>query len=73
MGDGCAFDENQTFMVKPVVQVMGLPLIKYCLEGITKDLLIFLAPNIIFIGQLEKDIGLHSCVAQCLSSADQVQ
>ena len=35
------------------------------LEGIIKHLLVFLAPNIICIGQLEKDI------AQYLSSADQ--
>ena len=37
---------------------MGLRFLKDCLEAI-KNLLVFLAPNIIFIGQLEKDIGLH--------------
>ena len=47
MSDRCAFDGKQTFTGKTVVQVMGL--LKYCLEGIIKDLLVFLAPNIIVI------------------------
>ena len=49
---------------------MGLPLLEDCLEGIIKHLLVFLAPNIIFIGQLEKDIRLCLRVAQYLSLAD---
>ena len=44
---------------------------KGCLEGIIKHLLVFLAPNIIFTGQLKKDIGLRFRVAQYLSLADQ--
>ena len=48
-----------------------VPLLKDCLERILKHLLVFLAPNIIFIGQLEKDIGLHLRVTQYLSPADQ--
>ena len=54
-----------------MAEVMGLPLLKNCLEGIIKHLLVFLAPNIIFIGQLNKDIGLRLRVAQYLSPADQ--
>ena len=41
---------------KLMAEVTGLPLLKDCLGGI-KHLLVILAPNIIFIGQLEKDIG----------------
>ena len=37
----------------------------------TKHLLVFLAPNIIFIGQLEKDIGRRASGVQYLSPADQ--
>ena len=36
-----------------------------------KHLLVFLAPNIIFIGQLEKDIGRCVSGVQYLSPADQ--
>ena len=54
-----------------MAEVMGLPLLNDCLEGIMKHLLVFLTPDIIFIGQLEKDIGLCLCVAQYLSPADQ--
>ena len=36
-----------------------------------KHLLVFLAPNIIFIGQLEKDIGRRASGVQYLSPADQ--
>ena len=54
-----------------MVESDGLLLLKDCLEGIVKHLLVFLASNIIFIGQLEKDIGLRLHVAQCLSPADQ--
>ena len=48
-----------------------------CLEGIIKHLLVFLAPNIIFIGQPGKNIGLqmrgrpvsaYYCIDQSLSS-----
>ena len=38
---------------------------------INKDLLVFLAPNIIFIGQMEKDIGRGVSRVQYLSTADQ--
>ena len=38
-----------------MAKVMGLSLLKDCLEGIIKHLLVFLAPNIIFTAQLEKD------------------
>ena len=56
---------------KLMAEVTGLPLLKDCLEGIVKHLLVFLAPDIIFIGQLEKDIRLRLRVAQYLSLADQ--
>ena len=36
-----------------------------------KHLLVFLAPNIIFIGQMEKDIGRGVSRVQYLSTADQ--
>ena len=36
-----------------------------------KHLLVFLAPNIIFIGQLEKNIGRRASGVQYLSTADQ--
>ena len=36
-----------------------------------KHLLVFLAPNIIFIGQMEKDIGRGVSQVQYLSTADQ--
>ena len=32
---------------------------KDCLEGIIKHLLVFVAPYIILIGQLQKDVGLR--------------
>ena len=54
-----------------MAEVMGLPLLNDCLEGIIKHFLVFLAPDIIFIGQLEKDNGLRLCVAQYLPLADQ--
>ena len=41
------------------------------LKQINKHLLVFLAPNIIFIGQLEKDIGQRTSGVQYLSPADQ--
>ena len=41
---------------KLMAEVMSRHLLKDCLEGIIKHLLVFLAPDIIFIGQLEKDI-----------------
>ena len=40
-------------------------------EANNKHLLVFLAPNIIFIGQLEKDIGRRASGVQYLSPADQ--
>ena len=39
-----------------MVESDGSPLLKDCLEEIIKHLLVFIAPNIIFTGQLEKDI-----------------
>ena len=36
-----------------------------------KHLLVFLAPNIIFIGQMEKDIGRGVSRVQYLSTAEQ--
>ena len=56
---------------KLMAEVMGLPFLKDCLEGIIKHLLVFLSPNIIFIVQVEKDIELRLSVAQYLSLADQ--
>ena len=40
-------------------------------ESVNKHLLVFLAPNIIFIGQMEKDIGRGVSRVQYLSTADQ--
>ena len=40
-------------------------------EGGNKHLLVFLTPNIIFIGQMEKDIGRGVSRVQYLSTADQ--
>ena len=39
--------------------------------SVIKHLLVFLAPNIIFIGQMEKDIGRGVSRVQYLSTADQ--
>ena len=50
-------------------QVYVLP---FHVDGIIKHILLgFLAPNIIFTGQPDKDIGLCLHVAQYLSLADQ--
>ena len=54
-----------------MVESDGSAFAKDFLEGILKHLLVVLGPNIIFIGQLEKDIVLHLCIAQYLSPADQ--
>ena len=40
-------------------------------QDCNKHLLVFLAPNIIFIGQMEKDIGRGVSRVQYLSTADQ--
>ena len=45
--------------------------INFLISGDNKHLLVFLAPNIIFIGQLEKDIGRRASGVQYLSPADQ--
>ena len=62
---------KSSYSTQLMAEVMGLPLLKDCLKGIIKYLLVFLAPNIIFIGQLEKHIGLCLRFAQYLSPADQ--
>ena len=63
MSDTCAFYENQTFRLKPIDAWKRWVLLKDCSEGN--------APNIIFIGQLERDIGLRLHVVQYLSPGDQ--
>ena len=59
-------------MLKTVmVESDGSSFTTHCFGGIIKHLLVFLAPDIIFTGQLEKDIGLCLCTTQYLSPADQ--
>ena len=54
--DRCVFDGNQTFTFRKqlMVESNGSAIAK---EFLGKNM-VLLAPNIIFIGQLEKDIGL---------------
>ena len=58
-GRKCAKIKSQHFMVSLNFLICN------------KHLLVFLAPNIIFIGQMERDIGRSVSRVQYLSTADQ--
>ena len=60
-----------TMMTKFSLNFCDFHVYVYTVRIPNKHLLVFLAPNIIFIGQMEKDIGRDISRVKYLSTADQ--